>query len=120
MTVNRRSVIKGALAAGVATRVLKVPAAVAQAGPIRVGFLTIKTGPLVIDSAFVGSRKPEPEIYELTLERLGVAAESALLIDDVDVNCDAARALGTGAVWFRTTEQAIQDTEAALSAADGG
>ena len=46
MTVNRRSVIKGALAAGVATQVLKVPAAPAQAGPIRVGFLTIKTGPL--------------------------------------------------------------------------
>ena len=46
MTVNRRSVIKGALAAGVATQVLKVPAAVAQAAPLRVGFLTIKTGPL--------------------------------------------------------------------------
>ena len=26
---------------------------------------------LVVDSAFVGMRKPEPEIYELTLERLG-------------------------------------------------
>jgi branched-chain amino acid transport system substrate-binding protein len=46
MTVNRRTVIKGALAAGVATQVLKVPAAPAQAGPLRVGFLTIKTGPL--------------------------------------------------------------------------
>src|SRR5262249_58242391 len=46
MTANRRSVIKGALAAGVATQVLKVPAAVAQAAPLRVGFLTIKTGPL--------------------------------------------------------------------------
>src|SRR5262249_19398669 len=46
MTVNRRSVIKGALAAGVATQVLKVPAAPAQAAPWRVGFLTIKTGPL--------------------------------------------------------------------------
>src|SRR5262249_12154488 len=46
MTVNRRTVIKGALAAGVATRVLKVPAAAAQAAPLRVGFLTIKTGPL--------------------------------------------------------------------------
>src|SRR5262249_60817549 len=45
MTVNRRTVIKGALAAGVATQVLKVPAAVAQAAPLRVGFLTIKTGP---------------------------------------------------------------------------
>jgi branched-chain amino acid transport system substrate-binding protein len=46
MNFNRRSVLKGALAAGVATQVLKVPTASAQAGPIRVGFLTIKTGPL--------------------------------------------------------------------------
>ncbi len=46
MTVNRRTVIKGALAAGVATQVFRVAAAPAQAGPIRVGFLTIKTGPL--------------------------------------------------------------------------
>jgi branched-chain amino acid transport system substrate-binding protein len=46
MSINRRTVIKGALAAGVASQALKLPAAVAQAGPIRVGFLTIKTGPL--------------------------------------------------------------------------
>jgi branched-chain amino acid transport system substrate-binding protein len=46
MSVNRRTVIKGALAAGVATQVLRVPAAPAQAGPLRVGFLTVKTGPL--------------------------------------------------------------------------
>src|SRR5215472_6451026 len=45
-TINRRAVIKGALAAGVASQVLKVPAAPAQAGPIQVGFLTVKTGPL--------------------------------------------------------------------------
>jgi branched-chain amino acid transport system substrate-binding protein len=46
MSMNRRSVLKGTLAAGVATSALRVPAAVAQAGPIKVGFLTIKTGPL--------------------------------------------------------------------------
>ena len=46
MPINRRTVIKGALAAGVASQALKVPAAVAQAGPIKVGFLCIKTGPL--------------------------------------------------------------------------
>ena len=46
MSLNRRTVIKGALATGVATSALKIPAAPAQAGPIRVGFLTIKTGPL--------------------------------------------------------------------------
>src|SRR5436305_8910642 len=46
MGIKRRAVIKGALAASVASQTLKVPAAVAQAGPIKVGFLTIKTGPL--------------------------------------------------------------------------
>lgn len=46
MSFNRRTVIKGALATGVAAQALRVPAAVAQAGPIRLGFLTVKTGPL--------------------------------------------------------------------------
>jgi putative hydrolase of the HAD superfamily len=70
---------------------------------------------VVVDSAFVGTRKPERRIYELTIERLGVRADAALLIDDIEVNCDAARKLGMQAVWFRSTEQAIEDTEAALA-----
>lgn len=69
---------------------------------------------LVVDSAFVGMRKPEPEIYELTLQRLGVPAAAALLIDDIEVNCEAARALDMAAVWFRSTEQAIAEVDAAL------
>ncbi len=69
---------------------------------------------IVVDSAFVGYRKPDPEIYEVTLERLGVPAAAALLIDDLEINCDGARALGLRAVWFQSTEQAIADIEAAL------
>ena len=46
MSLNRRSVLKGALATGVATSALKVPAAVAQPAPIKVGFLTVKSGAL--------------------------------------------------------------------------
>ncbi len=37
-----------------------------------------------------------------------------MLVDDVEVNCDAARELGMRAVQFRSTEQAIEDIEAAL------
>jgi putative hydrolase of the HAD superfamily len=69
---------------------------------------------LVVDSAFVGTRKPERRIYELTLERLGVPAERALFIDDVELNCEGARDVGIGAVWFSDTEQAIAELEAAL------
>jgi len=72
---------------------------------------------VVVDSGFVGMRKPEPEIYALTLERLGVPAEAALFVDDIELNCDAARALGLRAVWFHTTDQAIEEIEAALAEA---
>jgi putative hydrolase of the HAD superfamily len=69
---------------------------------------------VVVDSAFVASRKPESRIYEITLARLEASPESALFIDDVEINCDAARALGIAAVHFRSTEQAIEEIEAAL------
>lgn len=74
---------------------------------------------VVVDSAFVGARKPEPRIYEITLSRLGVPAESAILVDDIELNCRAAEELGMRAVWFHSTEQAIEQIEAAL-AGDGG
>jgi putative hydrolase of the HAD superfamily len=69
---------------------------------------------VVVDSAFVGARKPEPRIYEITLERLGASAETTLFLDDVEVNCDAARRLGLHAIRFRSTDQAIEEIEAAL------
>jgi putative hydrolase of the HAD superfamily len=69
---------------------------------------------LVVDSAFVGMRKPEPEIYELTCERLGVPPAECLFVDDVEVNCQAAEALGMTAVWYREPEQAIAEIDAAL------
>src|SRR4051794_6476695 len=80
---------------------------------------------VVVDSAFVGMRKPEPEIYELTLERLsetagshdtgGIRAEDCLFVDDVDVNCGMATELGMTAVQYVSPEQAIADIERALA-----
>lgn len=70
---------------------------------------------VVVDSGFVGTRKPERRIYELTLERLDVKPEGALLIDDIEINCDAARELGIETVWFQSNEQAIAEVEARLA-----
>ncbi len=36
------------------------------------------------------------------------------MVDDVEINCAAARELGIHAVWFRSTEQAINEIEAAI------
>lgn len=72
---------------------------------------------VVVDSAFVGLRKPDPAIYELTLERLGdgVRPADCVFVDDLDVNCEAARALGMTAVRFVDAEQAIREIESALA-----
>ena len=69
---------------------------------------------VVVDSAFVGCRKPDPEIYEITLERIGLAGDQCLFVDDVEVNCEAARELGMTAVHFRANEQAIDEIRAGL------
>ena len=69
---------------------------------------------VVVDSAFVGMRKPEPEIYLLTTERLGVQPRECVFVDDIAINCDAARELGMAAVVFETTRQAREEIEAAL------
>jgi len=72
---------------------------------------------LVVDSAFVGMRKPEHEIYHLTVDRLGggLRAEDCVFVDDIGLNCDAAREVGMTAVLFETTEQARAEIELALA-----
>jgi epoxide hydrolase-like predicted phosphatase len=72
---------------------------------------------VVVDSSFVGMRKPEPEIYELTVERLGdgLRPQECLFVDDFEINCEAARELGMVAVRFDSAEQAIPELESALA-----
>jgi len=74
---------------------------------------------LVVDSAFVGMRKPDPAIYALVVERLGGGLEPSdcLFVDDNQENVHAAHALGMTAVHFRETEQAIEDIRAAVESA---
>jgi putative hydrolase of the HAD superfamily len=64
---------------------------------------------VVVDSAFVGARKPEPEIYAVTLERLGLPAAACAFVDDLEVNVDGARAAGMHGIVFRDTRQAIAE-----------
>jgi putative hydrolase of the HAD superfamily len=63
----------------------------------------------VVDSGFVGCRKPEARIYEITLERVSIDPEACLFIDDIEVNCEGARKAGMSAVHFRDNEQAVAE-----------
>ncbi len=69
----------------------------------------------VVDSGFVGCRKPESRIYAITLGRLGLPAASCLFVNDVLVNCEGARKAGMTAVHFQENEQAIGEIRSALS-----
>ena len=75
---------------------------------------------VIVDSAFVGMRKPERGIYELTLERLGdsLRPEECVFVDDIEVNCSAASELGMRAVKFEQTDDAIGQIERVIG--DGG
>ena len=68
----------------------------------------------VVDSGFVGCRKPESKIYGLTLEQIDHRAEACLFVDDVLVNCEGARKAGLHAVHFQDNEQAIGEIRAML------
>jgi putative hydrolase of the HAD superfamily len=71
----------------------------------------------VVDSGFVGMRKPDPEIFELTLHRLELPADACVFIDDLEHNVVAAREVGLHAVHFRDTQQAIGEVRELLEAA---
>ena len=60
----------------------------------------------------VGLRKPDPAIYELALQRLGVGAESVVFVDDMQPNIDAAAAMGMATVLHvdhATTATALKE-----------
>jgi putative hydrolase of the HAD superfamily len=70
---------------------------------------------LIVDSAWVGMRKPERGIYELTLERLGgLDPAQCLFVDDNQLNVEAAAELGMHAVHFQDNDQAIVEIRRAL------
>jgi putative hydrolase of the HAD superfamily len=62
---------------------------------------------LIIDSSEVGMRKPEPEIYLLTCEKLGVQPDRAAFVDDIPTNIEGASAVGLHAIQFTKTEEVI-------------
>jgi putative hydrolase of the HAD superfamily len=69
---------------------------------------------IVVDSAFVGTRKPEPEIYAITLERLGLPAGACAFLDDLEVNVEAAREAGMYGIVYRDNARAFAELSSLL------
>jgi len=76
----------------------------------------------VVDAARHGTRKPDPAAYRLVLDRLGVAPDQVVMVDDQPANAAGAEAAGMRAVWFDVTRPAASYREVrhALGLADDG
>ncbi len=57
---------------------------------------------VIVVSALVGMKKPDPQIYLFTLGELNAAPEEAVFVDDWQQNVDAAAAVGMYAIQFTT------------------
>ncbi len=69
---------------------------------------------VLVYSHEVGVAKPDPAIYRMICDRLGVAPEEVVFVDDREEAAEGARAVGMAAVVFRDNTQAIAEVEALL------
>lgn len=69
---------------------------------------------LAVYSAEVKLLKPDPQIYQLVLSGLELAAEECIFVDDKLENVQAAQALGMHGIWFRDARQTIDDIKGCL------
>ncbi len=64
---------------------------------------------VIVESSKAGLRKPDPRIYLLACEQLGVAPAACVYLDDLGVNCKPAAALGMAAIKVVSEAQALDD-----------
>jgi epoxide hydrolase-like predicted phosphatase len=70
----------------------------------------------IIYSHEVGLAKPDPRIYALTSQRLGVQPHEIVFLDDAERNVAAAAASGFHAILYQNTAQAIAEIDRYLQA----
>lgn len=68
----------------------------------------------VIESSKIGIRKPNPRIYEIMCETLGVVPEACIYLDDLGMNLKPAKAMGMATIKVATGPQAIVELEKLL------
>ena len=71
----------------------------------------------VIESAKIGLRKPDPRIYRMMTDALGVDPKNCVYLDDLGVNLKPAREMGMTTIKVIDAPQAIHDLEAATGLA---
>jgi len=68
----------------------------------------------VVISGDVGLHKPQPEIFLLGAERIGVAPEDCVFVDDLRENCEGAEAVGMKAILHRGSRRTLPQLDELL------
>jgi putative hydrolase of the HAD superfamily len=68
----------------------------------------------VVISGEVGMHKPEPEIFRLGAQRVGLPPDECLFVDDLKENCEGAEAVGMTAILHRGSEGTLRELERLL------
>uniref|UniRef100_A0A8C6YE96 Acyl-CoA dehydrogenase family member 10 n=1 Tax=Naja naja TaxID=35670 RepID=A0A8C6YE96_NAJNA len=88
-----------------------------RARGLKTNFLPIdrKQFDVIVESCREGVCKPDPRIYQLCLERLGVLAKESIFLDDIGQNLKAASQLGIKTLKVDDADSAIQELETYLA-----
>ena len=68
----------------------------------------------VIESSVVGVRKPDPAIYLMACDKLGVEPRDCIFLDDLGINLKPARALGMATIKVAAAAPAIEELASLL------
>ncbi|HEY1753572.1 MAG TPA: HAD-IA family hydrolase [Caulobacteraceae bacterium] len=72
---------------------------------------------VIVESSKIGVRKPDPRIYQIACEKLGVEPAACVYLDDLGINCKPAALLGMKAIKVVTEAQALDELAAATGLA---
>jgi len=67
---------------------------------------------IIIESSKAGVRKPDPRIYQMACEQIGVEPGKCVYLDDLGINCKPAAELGMKAIKVVSEAQALNDLAA--------
>jgi putative hydrolase of the HAD superfamily len=83
-----------------------------QAPPAETGALGLESlFDVFVESSVEGLRKPDPRIYTLACDRLGVSPEFCIFLDDIGSNLKTAREMGIATIKVETPEAALRELE---------
>ncbi|MGH9214149.1 MAG: HAD-IA family hydrolase [Acidimicrobiales bacterium] len=69
---------------------------------------------VVVESSAAGIRKPDPRIYELVCDKLGIEPAEAVFLDDLGINLKPARAMGMTTIKVVDPGDALRELETAV------